>query len=193
MSHYANRFAVLVDACCLAGGMHRNIILSLAAAGYFRVNWSERILEETGRAISRITDNHANVEKQLNNIRNAFPEASIEGYEALEQTIAEGMKDKDDAHVIAAAVHCDASVIVTDNLKDFPPTLLKQYNIETKSSDDFIADCIDLDKVGAMKVLNTMRQRCKKPALTWEELCLLVEKRGLTQTSVMMQEFIGLF
>lgn len=41
MSHFADRFTVLIDACCLAGALRRNMLLSLAEAGFYRARWSE--------------------------------------------------------------------------------------------------------------------------------------------------------
>ena len=35
-----NRYAAIIDACVLGGGLKRNIILSLAEAGLFRPYWS---------------------------------------------------------------------------------------------------------------------------------------------------------
>lgn len=63
----------------------------------------------------------------------AFPEARVEGFEVLEEIIiAGGLRDDGDAHVLAAAARSCASVIVTDNLKDFPEKLLKSYGLEAK-------------------------------------------------------------
>lgn len=54
MSHFADRFTVLVDACCLAGALRRNMLLSLAEAGFYRVRWSAMIMRETARAIEKL-------------------------------------------------------------------------------------------------------------------------------------------
>lgn len=51
---FANRFTALIDACVLAGALKRNLILSLAAAEFFRIRWSTRILDETETAIREI-------------------------------------------------------------------------------------------------------------------------------------------
>lgn len=194
MSHFADRFTVLVDACCLAGALRRNMLLSLAEAGFYRVRWSARIMDETARAIEKITEGKSDPQKQIDAMNRAFPEATVEGFEVLEKIIiAGGLRDDGDAHVLAAAARISASVIVTDNLKDFPEKLLKSYGLEAKSADDFIADCIDLDKVQAMAALNKMRLRFQRPEYTWDAICKKVEAQGLTQSASMMQEFSDVF
>jgi hypothetical protein len=48
---FANRFTALVDACTLVDPLRRNLLLSLAEAGFFRLRWSSYILNETEVAI----------------------------------------------------------------------------------------------------------------------------------------------
>lgn len=55
MNDYTDRFTALIDANVLACGMRRNIILSLAEAGFFRPRWSDKIMDETAGAIAKIT------------------------------------------------------------------------------------------------------------------------------------------
>jgi hypothetical protein len=49
-------------------------------------------------------------------------EALVENYEHLTASVE--LPDPDDVHVVAAAIHCNASLIVTFNLKDFPTEAL---------------------------------------------------------------------
>ena len=51
---FSNRVTALVDACSLAEVLRRNLMLTLAEAGFFRLRWSRRILDETEEAIRRI-------------------------------------------------------------------------------------------------------------------------------------------
>lgn len=198
MSHFADRFTVLIDACCLAGALRRNMLLSLAEEGFYRARWSSKIMEETSRAINSITEGKADPVKQINAMNIAFPEAMVDGFEELEQAIiigndkASGLRDADDAHVLAAAIKVGASVIVTDNLKDFPQRLLDQYELEAKNSDEFIADCIDLQSPRAMYSLNKMRLRFQHPEYTWDRLCQKVESQGLSKTASIMQKYTDL-
>lgn len=64
MSDYADRLTALIDANVLACAMRRNIILSLAEAGFFRPRWSDRIMDETACAIAKITKGGADTNKQ---------------------------------------------------------------------------------------------------------------------------------
>lgn len=50
------------------------------------------------------------------------------GYESLIAGLV--LPDADDRHVLAAAIRCNASVIVTFNRKDFPEEALLPYGIE---------------------------------------------------------------
>ncbi|MCZ4088670.1 PIN domain-containing protein [Sinorhizobium psoraleae] len=46
----------------------------------------------------------------------AFPDASVEGWEEIEPDMRNDPKDR---HVVAAAVAAEATVIVTSNVRDF--------------------------------------------------------------------------
>lgn len=68
----------------------------------------------------------------------AVPDALVSGYESL----IEGLRlpNPDDRHVLAAAIKCNASVLVTFNLRDFPKDVLDIFDVEAMHPDDFIAD-----------------------------------------------------
>ena len=55
------------------------------------------------------------------------------------------LPDPDDRHVLAAAIKVNAQLIVTRNLKDFPPKTLAQWGIRPKSPDNFVRDVMDFD------------------------------------------------
>jgi hypothetical protein len=60
----------------------------------------------------------------------AVRDCLVTGYEPLIDAV--DLPDKDDRHVIAAAIKAGAQVIVTDNLRDFPPSVLTQWDMEAK-------------------------------------------------------------
>jgi predicted nucleic acid-binding protein len=194
LSDFSDRFTALIDACCLAGALRRNILLSLAEAGFYRIQWSEKILVEAGEAIAKITAGKADVPKQIDVMKQAFEEAMIDDFAAIEEALKQSpLKDANDAHVIAAAIHGAADIIVTDNIKDFPKTVLDQFGIEAMTADEFIADCIDLNKVAAMSAINKMRKRFNNPKYTWRALCEKAEAQELVQTATAMREFTQIF
>ncbi|MFK7858226.1 MAG: PIN domain-containing protein [Granulosicoccus sp.] len=191
---FANRFTALVDACSLVNALGRNTILSLAEAELFRVRWSEEILCETERALTgmfaarNVSAPESLAERQLTAIRKAFPDALVDDYEEFKPD-GQTLPDSDDGHVIAAACRCRASILVTENLKHFPDSVLSPFGIETKTADDFIADTIDLDPVLAVRALATMRLRFKNPGLSSDTLLLRFESQGFIQTADLLHPY----
>ncbi len=119
-----NRYAAIIDACVLGGGLKRNIILSLAEAGLFRPYWSERILDETEKAILAISKGTADPGRQRRAIERAFPEAIVPQMDRAD--LVGALPDPDDEHVLASAIAARCDTLVTDNLKDFTlPDLAK--------------------------------------------------------------------
>ena len=117
----------------------------------------------------------------------AFEEASVQDYESLEMGIV-GLPDPDDAHVIAAAVKTRASVVVTENLRDFPVEVLKPLDLEAKTADHIIADTIDLDAGRAVPALRQMRLRFRFPEVDAPTLLLKMEAAGLTRAVDALRE-----
>jgi hypothetical protein len=68
----------------------------------------------------------------------AFPDAAVEGWTDLERVMSNHPKDR---HVAAAAVAADATVIVTNNLKDFRNL---PDGVTARSPDDFLCELRDL-------------------------------------------------
>lgn len=185
-----DRFTVFLDANVLVPALTRNLILSLADKDRFRICWSARVLDEFERAFIKIYPTAASglARKQRDAMNRAFPHACVSGYEALAPAFASG-PDGDDAHVMAAAQHCGAEVIVTENLKDFPAALLEPLLIEALSADHFIADAIDLDQDLAVAAIGAMRGRLKNPAITAAALLDKMRALGLRQSADLLDVY----
>jgi hypothetical protein len=184
---FANRFTAFVDACSLAGALKRNLLLTLAEAEFFRLRWSERVLDETERAIEkiladkRIADAPERAARARASMEAAFEDAMVGDFDRFLPTCA-GLPDPGDAHVLAAALKTQAFTIVTDNLADFPAAILGSLNIEARSTDAFLADTIALDSGRAVAAIRKMRGRLKRPEITAEGLLVRMEAEGLTET-----------
>jgi len=193
---FANRYTVLVDACSLVGVWQRNILLSLAEAELFRLRWSEKILNETEAALVKIfikrgiADDRAvkQAAAAVDAMRRAYPDASVEDYSSFLE-VSKALPDKGDYHVLAAALKTRASMLVTENLKDFPMSIVEPMNIEVKTADDFIADAVGLDLALAIGALSKMRARFKKPELTADEMLTKMESVGLTVSASTLRPY----
>ena len=195
---FANRYTALIDACVLARVLPRNLLLTLAEAGFFRVRWSGPVLGETGRAIAKLlraqsssqADAEAMAAEQVRRMTDAFKEAMVTDFD-MYLAASSILPDPNDAHVLAAAVKAQAAAIVTDNLKDFPSAALATFSLEARSTDDFIADTIALDEGRAVAALRDMRQRFRKPDLSAEQLLVKMEAEGLLASADTLRPHVG--
>lgn len=192
---FANRYTAFVDACTLVSVWRRNLLLTLAEAEFFRVRWSNKVMEETERAIARLleerglTDSAARARGSVANMKAAFPEALVEDFDLFE-TMTYGLPDKNDEHVLAAAIKTQAQALVTENLADFPEYVLAPLAIEARSADDFIADTIALEEGRAVAAINRMRLRLARPEITQEDLLRSLEAHGLMETASVLAPHI---
>lgn len=175
--------------------MRRNLLLSLAAAEFFRLRWSTKILDETQAAVQKILEGRdpatasAKGLKSRQTMEFAFEDAMVSEYDSYLSSCG-GLPDSDDAHVVAAALKTQAHMIVTENLKDFPARVLAPLNLEAKSADAFIADTLSLDVGKAVNAIQQMRERFKKPELTADQLLLEMEARGLLETVDALKPYV---
>jgi predicted nucleic acid-binding protein len=130
-------FSAVLDTCVLYPNALRDTLLRIAEAGVYQPLWSERILEELQRVLER---KGRRADYVLQCMREAFPDAIISGWESLENSMTNDLKDR---HVLAAAIRGHADVIVTSNLSDFPPRSLEGFDVEVQHPDVFL--CYELE------------------------------------------------
>ena len=120
---------VFLDACVLANFAVCDLLLRLAEQPQqHRPAWSEAVLEETRRTqVERLGWPERLADSFGRALRRHFPEALVSGYEPL---MAELTNDPKDRHVLAAAIHAGAPVLLTFNLKDFPEEALAPWGVE---------------------------------------------------------------
>jgi hypothetical protein len=111
----------------------------------------------------------------------------VTGFEHLIPSIF--VPDADDRHVVAAAIHSGASLIVTFNLKDFPPEALCPYNLIAQHPDDFIIDLLDLHPAGVLEAAANHRRSLKNPPRTADEYLDTLQAQGLTQSVAILRQW----
>ncbi len=75
-------------------------------------------------------------------VRRFFPDAINDDYQHILPRLTNDPKDR---HVLAAAIRAGSSLIVTFNLKDFPPDSLKEWNVEATHPQDYLQVLYELD------------------------------------------------
>ena len=83
----------------------------------------------------------------------------------------------------ALAVHVEAAVIVTSNLRDFPTRDCEPYGVEALSPDEFLAGIADADPSAVRDALAAVSARRQRPPITTGEL--------LDRLSTSLPEFVG--
>ena len=158
-------FSALLDTSVLWPSTQRDFLLSLAAENVYRPLWSDAILEEleAHEALKLVDRGRANPQEAadrasrlVEEMRAGFDDASVIGWEGLEGTY--GLPDRDDEHVVAAAVVGNAGAIVTNNLRHFPPALIPS-GIEVLSAQDFLTSQVSLNPVAGVRAVREISSR----------------------------------
>lgn len=109
----------------------------------------------------------------------------VTGYESLISRLT--LPDPNDRHVLAAAIHTQADLIVIFNLKDFPASVLNLYKIEASHPDDFILGLIKHDSIIITQAAERQRGTLKNPPLTQDQYLEILNKQGLPQTAKILR------
>lgn len=164
--------------------------MQVALTDLFRARWTNQIHDEWIRSVLEkrpdLTLEQLTRTKVLMNSH--VRDCLVEGYECFIPQLE--LPDPDDCHVLAAAIKAGADVIVTFNLKDFPPPVLAQYDVEAQHPDDFIAYLLDLRPSRVAVAAELCRKRLKAPPKSTEEYLETLLRQELSITVSMLRELI---
>jgi predicted nucleic acid-binding protein len=171
----------MLDANVLYPFLVRDVLLSLADAGLYRPLWTDRINDEwSSHLVEKSPEKAAQVKETIQVMDRAFPEALVRQYEDLIDILQ--LPDANDRHVLAAAIRGGANVIVTENTKDFPLTVLEQYDLEVRTADEFVLSTVELYPADAVAALKRMRLRYSNPPHDPAQLLQAMLRCGLVTT-----------
>lgn len=175
-------FTVVYDACVLYPAPLRDFLMWLALSGCFRARWSAQIHDEWKRNLLRNRPDltPAQLDRTSALMNDAVPDSLVCGYEKLIPGLV--LPDPDDRHVLAAAIRCGASVIVTFNQKDFPAEAMQEFHIEAQHPDEFIDNLLDLDQAAVVDAARRQRAQLVNPKLDVDRFLDVLRKQGLVQT-----------
>ncbi len=180
-------FVVVYDASVLHPFTLRDLLIRVAQAGLVQAKWTDMILDETFRSITRRRPdlNSERLERTRTLMCAAVRDCLVFGYEPLIEAVE--LPDPDDRHVLAAAITARAQVIVTSNLKDFPETALSPWNIEAKSPDDFILDQFHLDGPAVHGAVQRVADGWTKPPGSVNDVLDRLERDGLVEAAALLR------
>lgn len=156
--------------------------MHLALTDLFRARWTDMIHDEWIRNVRRNRpDLPPEQLERTRSLMNAHVrDCLVVGFEHLIPCIE--LPDAGDRHVVAAAIHCRADLIVTFNLTDFPKEHLEPFQLEVQHPDDFILHLLDLHPALVCEAAARHRQSLRHPPKNADEYLDTLLKQGLTQT-----------
>ena len=170
-------FTALYDSCVFYPAALRDLLMELALTDLYRAKWTDKIHDEWTSSL--INKNPKVTKEKLDKTRELINlyarDALITDYEDFIGAIS--LPDPNDRHVLAAAIHGRADVIVTYNLKDFPKENLSMHNIEAQHPDDFLIHLLDLASPQVCTSIKTVRSRLKSPTLSADEYINILEQK----------------
>jgi hypothetical protein len=121
-------YRIFLDSCVLANFGVCDLLLRLAERPRLIVpHWSPEVLAEVRRThLGKLGWPPHLVNSFQEQVRRAFPEAEIVGYESLVAGLSNEAKDR---HVLAAAIRGGCQLILTFNLKHFPPSTRPRFPV----------------------------------------------------------------
>ncbi len=185
-----DRLVSFLDSNVLYGAEIRYMLLRLAGGGLFQPLWSAEIHAEW---MNRLSANRPDIpSRRLERVRDQmngeFPEAAVTGYGSLVSGI--DLPDRGDRHVLAAAIHGRANVIVTFNLRHFPDGALGPRGVAARHPDDFAAALFDSSPGAAIAAARSHRMALKNPPRSPTEHLEALERVGLEKFSSLLRRRI---
>ncbi|MCL2623473.1 MAG: PIN domain-containing protein [Planctomycetaceae bacterium] len=182
---FPNCFKILYDSCVLYPAPLRDLLMYLAMTGLFRAHWTNDIHEEW---ISSVLKNHPHLSReQLHRTRQLMDAHALE---YLIETLS--LKDRNDRHVLAAAIHGNVSRIITFNLRDFPKPILDEYEIEAVNPDDFVLGLFQSSPESVLAAVKRHRTSLKNPPKTTDEYLAILDRQQIPQTVLVLKNHVPL-
>ncbi|MEQ9102028.1 MAG: PIN domain-containing protein [Imperialibacter sp.] len=184
-------FTAVLDANVLFPVVIRDYLIWLSLYDLYTPKWSGKLLEEFTDIFQKRNLNLSpeQISRQVKLINKACPHALVEKYEAIIPSIK--LPDENDRHVVAAAIKCNANVIVTYNVKDFPNEYLESVGLAAVDPDTFIADMIDLSPARCYEAFREMVLTKNKPPYEEQQYLDILRRNRLVQTADELEKHLA--
>jgi predicted nucleic acid-binding protein len=185
-------YTVLYDANVLYPAPLRDLLMRLAMEDIFLARWTDQIHEEWIRNLlaNRPDLKPADVYRTRDLMNAHVRDCLVSGYEPLIDGL--DLPDRDDRHVLAAAIKAQAQAIITYNLSDFPAEKLEPFGIEAVHPDDFIMYQFDLHEAAVCRAVRKQRAALRKPPQSIDQLLDTLGKQSLPKAVARLRPFAQL-
>lgn len=180
----------VLDACVLYPAPLRDFLLHIANMDIYQPKWSEIIQEEWTRnlLLNRTDLTSDKLTRTVEAMNKAFPDANISDFEDLIDVI--NLPDKDDKHVLAAAIKSNAKYIITFNLKDFSKEVLEKWKIIPLNPDDFVTNLFIQFSEEIKKAFENQVLFLKNPPMSKEQVLETLKKCGLEKSVLKLKNLL---
>lgn len=179
-------FVALLDTCVLVPSRLRDLLLELAAILLYECRSSEETLNELHRTIVRSRVKHgderaiidARAHTLITNLRTEFSDATVLAteYKAHLELAAHATSDPGDRHVIAAALACEAGIIVTDNSRHFRDGALAPLGLRAVTADEFLTTLFASYPDDVLRAITNQLAVYRRPPVTFDELLAKLDR-----------------
>lgn len=184
-------FTVFYDANVLYPAPLRDFLMHLALTDLFRAKWSNMVHDEWIESLlkDRPDLTRAQLERTKSLMNENVRDSLVIDFDHLIDSLI--LPDRNDRHVLAAAIHAEANLILTLNLKDFPKDYLAGFDIEAVHPDDFIYQLMSDYPAVIVQTAQNHRKSLKNPPKSPEDYLQSLEKQGLTKTVGVLRDYIA--
>lgn len=180
----------IYDACVLYSAPLRDLLMQIALADLIQAKWTEAIHDEWTQSLLRSRpDLKPEQLQRTRDLMNAHVrDCLVSGYESLIPSLQ--LPDPGDHHVLAAAITCRATTIVTFNTADFPASALVTHGIVAEHPDHFLLQLLQQYPDDFCAAVRRQRSSLKNPPKTAEELLAILAQQRLTLTVSALQSHL---
>jgi predicted nucleic acid-binding protein len=179
----------VLDACVLYSAMLRDLWMRLILEEAIDARWTAIIHTEWTRniLIERPGSTPEQWDQVVDLMNRHARNALVTNFEHLISSLV--LPDSNDCHVLAAAIQCQANMIVTLNLKDFPAKALKPFGLQAIHPDDFLLEVLENNLSEVLVALRKQRAQLIRPAMTALEFLDQLEKHHLPRSTAKLRVF----
>lgn len=178
-----------LDANVLYPAPMRDMLLQLAVSDLFRAKWSLDVHREWIEALLQREPHRERslLERTRDRMDSAVRDCLVTDYEEIIPSLQ--LPDPKDRHILAAAIKGDCNIIITQNLRHFPKTVLKPFQIEAQHPDTFLSHHLEIMPEEFCAAVSKVRARLKNPPYNVTQYLATLSRQGLTTTALMLEKF----